>query len=141
MALSARPAATAATPNVASGHMPSGGRNVASATYAPIEELSANVHVQPDPNFNFQGFSDGRGGRQHQQEPLRNYGGNLDTNSSTFVSLLDQAQPQDTGAEATKGLKGGFQSLLSRAIRAYEGTSAVIHGTVQPRGTSYSATL
>lgn len=140
MALSARPA-VASAPNIASGHMPSGGRNVATVSYTPIDELSPNVHVHPEANYDFQGFSRGGGGRQQRPEPLRNIGGNIDTNSATFVSLMNQAQPDEQAATPAGQVKGSFHGLLSRAIRAYEGTSAVIHGTLQPRGASYSASL
>lgn len=141
MALNARAISSSPTSNVTSGHMPSGGRNVAPVSFGQIEEIVANANVQPDPNFNFQGSYDGHGGQPQPQEPLRNVGGNVDTDSSTFVSLLHQGQDSQERSNPVGQVKGAFHGLLSRAIRAYEGTAAVIHGTVPQRGASYSTTL
>ena len=97
MALSARPISSSPTTSVSSGHMPSGGRNVAPIAFGQIDELSGSVGVQPDPNFNFQGFSDGRGRQAPEPEPLRNIAGTFDTDTSTFVSLLNQGQSVNEG--------------------------------------------
>ncbi len=141
MALAARASMGPSTSAVSSGHAQSGGRHVASIPYAQVEELSAKMGVQPDANPDFLGFSDWRGKRQPEPEPLHNAGSNFEVTSSAFLAMLGQRQDDSEATTPQSGVKGAFQGLLSRAIRAYEGTAAVIHGDVPPRGTSYSASL
>lgn len=141
MALSARPIATGSTPNIASAHMPAGGRNIASVAFTPIDETSPKAGVHADPNFSFQGFTGWQERRQAKTEPLRNVSGNFDTASSTFVALLNQEQLSQDLSKPGAASKGALQGVLSKAIRAYEGTALIIHGRTSPRGSSYSATL
>jgi len=130
------------TPNVSSGHMPSGGRNVASVSFAPIEEISTHSGVHADANFNFQGFSGWADRRQPGPQPLPNVGGNLDAPSSTFVALMSQEQASSDITKPNGTNKGAFQNLLSKAIHAYEGTALVINGGGAPRrGSTLSMTL
>lgn len=142
MALTARPTNVSTAPNISSGHMPAGGRNVASIAFSQIEELSPKAGVQADPNFNFQGFSD-MPQRQSAEarEPLLNTGGNINTPSSTFLSLLGQQQGEGDFSKPAGAAKRAFQSVLSKAIRAYEGTAQVISGQAKPRGASFSLSL
>jgi hypothetical protein len=119
--------------------MPSGGRNIASVSFAPIDDISPKAGVHADPNFSFQGFSGWQERRQEKAQPLRNVSGNFDTASSTFVMLLNQEQMSQDVSKPGAATKGAFQGLLSKAIRAYEGTASVIHGKASPRGSSYSA--
>lgn len=141
MALSARPIASGSTPSVPTGHMSSGVRSVASASFMPVEDISPKTGVHADADFGFQGFSGWQERRQQKPEPLRNISGSFDTASSTFVSLLSQEQMSVDIAKPGASSKGAFQGLLSRAILAYEGTASVINGQTSPRGSSYSATL
>ena len=55
--------------------------------------------------------------------------------------MVNQEQGKAGPGAQMSGVKGAFQGMLSKAIRAYEGTSAVINGEIKPRGTSYSASL
>ena len=116
-----------------------GSRGVASLAYSQIEELSARTGVQPDANSNFLGFTDWRGKRSPETEVPHNTTGNFATTTDTFVALLNQEYAASTKSES--GVKGAFMGLLSKAIRAYEGTALVINGSVQPRGTSFSLSL
>lgn len=141
MALSARPSVGPSTPSVPSSHTHGGGRNVASVSYTQVEEVSAQTGVQPDANSNFAGFSDWRGKRQAEPELLRNVASNFSTTTSTFLTMVNQEQDKTAAANQLSGVKGAFQGLLSKAIRAYEGTASVINGETKPRGTSYSASL
>jgi len=141
MALMARPTSATSTPSLPAGYPQAGARNVASTPYAQISEISPQVGVLPDHNFNLQDFSDWRGKRQPEPEPLHNAGGNFSTPSATFLALMNQEQASVERVKAVNGVKGAFQGLLSKAIRAYEGTAAVINGEAKPRGASYSMSL
>lgn len=141
MALMARPTSATSAPSLPAGYPQAGARNVASVPYSQISELSPQVGVHPDHNFNLQDFSDWRGRRQDEQEVLHNAGGKFSTPSSTFLALMNQEQSSVERASSTHGVKGAFQGLLSKAIRAYEGTAAVINGEAKPRGVSYSMSL
>lgn len=143
MALSARPIGVPSGPNVSSAHMPSGGRNVASVGFAPIEELSSKAEVLSDPNFNFQGFTEWMQSRR-QETPKRppNTSSNFDITSTTFLHLLGQqrhdADPNATGGEASGA---GLQTILNKAIHAYETTASVISGQPLRRGVNVSLAL
>ena len=141
MALMARPTSAASAPSLPAGYPQTGARNVASMPYAQIGEISPQVGVHPDNNFNLQDFSDWRGNQQPTKEPLHNAGGNFSTPSSTFLALMNQEQTSVERAKAVSGVKGAFQGLLSKAIRAYESTASVINGEVSPRGAGYSMSL
>ena len=143
MALSARPIGAPSGPNVSSAHMPAGGRNVASVTFSQVDEISPKAEVFADPNYNFQGFADSAQRRQPQAPRLpANSSSNFDTTSTTFLHLLSQQQ-RDADFNAPGGLKDGpsFQRIVDKAIRASEGTAAVIGGTTQKRGASISFSL
>lgn len=140
MALSARPTSAASTPTIPTGHSGSGGRNVASVSFAQIDEVSAKTGVHPDANF--LGFANsGERQRNPEPQPPRNLGGHLDTPSSTFINLLSQEQNMQDLSRPSGQLKGAFRNLLSKAISAYEGTADVIHGARKPRGASLSMSL
>lgn len=141
MALVARPTVAPSTPSIPSGHIPSGGRNVASVSFGQIDEISAQTGTHPDANFAFEDFSDWRGRRQPEPEPLQNVGGNFDITSSTFLALMGQEQVDSDPSNPTGRMKGAFQGLLSKAIRAYEGAATTIHGEEKPRGASFSMSL
>ena len=141
MALSARPSVGPSTPSVSSGHNPSGSRHSASVSYAQIEEVTAQTGVQADTNTAFDGSSDWRGKPKKDQDPLRNVASNYQTSSSLFLSLVNQEQVEAERAHSVTGVKGAFQGILSKAIRAYEGTARVISGDVQPRGSGFSMSL
>lgn len=142
MALAARPSSLPAGASIPSGQLPSGGRNIATIGHARIDELTPQAEVQADVNYNFTGFSDWM---QHRRppapEPLRNMGGDFALESATFLSLLGQYQAESDVAQPEGAAKRAFQSLLSKAIRAYEGTASVIHHTRAPRGGSLSLSL
>lgn len=140
MALSARPTSAPTTPSIPSGHSSSGGRGVASVPYAQVEELSAKTGVQPDANSNFLGFDDWRGKRRPEQEVAHASAENFSTTTATFLSLVNQEQSA-AAAQSANGVKGAFMGLLSKAIRAYEGTAVVINGAATPRGSSLSLSL
>lgn len=141
MALSARPIGVPSGPNVASGHMPAGGRNVTSATYAPIEEINTKVDVFADPNYNFQGFTQWMKERRPEvPQPPSNPSNNFDTTSTTFLHLLVQQQRDADPNTVGKTKDGpGFQAVLNKAIRAYETTAEVIGNAPPHLGASFSA--
>jgi len=142
MALSARPIGTSATPNIASAHMPAGGRNVATATFSPIEEIAAKAEVFADPNFNFQGFAKYMRGQNEDRQPPRNQTSNFDTNSTTFVHLLSQQQRDVEIAKSSGGNSGVYsQIVLKKAVHAYETTAQTISGVPKSLGTSVSYSL
>lgn len=143
MALSARPVNAPSGPNVSSAHMPSGGRNVASIAFSPVDEVTPKAEVLADPNFNFQGFTEWMQNRREETPPPpTNPSSNFDTNSTTFLHLLGQQQ-RDSDMHAVGGLKDGpvFQTVLNKAIRAYESTAEVIGSAPQHMGTSVSVSL
>lgn len=140
MALSARPVTTGATPSVPTGHIGGGGRNVASVALAQIEEIISKTGVQPDANFMGFANSGDRSPNPRPEQP-RNVGGRFDTPSAIFVGLLAQEQASGDMTRGKDALKGMFRSVLGKAISAYEGTSAVIHGTRTPRGASLSISM
>jgi len=143
MALSARPLGAPSGPNVSSAHMPAGGRNVASVAFSQIEEISPKAEVFADPNYNFQGFADWMQNRQPQTpQPPSNPSGNFDTTSTTFLHLLSQQQ-RDADYTTPGGVTDGpgLQRILSKAIRAYEGTAEVIGGAPHKLGTSVSVSF
>ena len=142
MALSARPIGLPTVPGAATGQVPSVGRSVASASFAPIDEISLKAEVQPDANFSFYDFADWM---QHRSNPeaasLANTTSQIEMNSTTFVSLLNQRQNDIDMHATTEVSKRSFQSNLSKAIRAYEGTASVIHGSQNTLGESLSISL
>ena len=144
MALAARATTAPSGPNIASAHMPSGGRNVASMAVGPVDELTPKAEVLPDPNYNFQGFSEWMQQRRRAPlpEPVRTpTPGTVDTPTSTFVSLLGQEQSDREKASPATIAKRSFQGMLSKAIRAYEGTADTISGAPSPRGVNLSVSL
>jgi len=141
VALAARTSIGPSTPSVNSGHNTSGSRYSASVSYAQIEEVTAQTGVQADTNTAFDDTSDWRGKPKQDQDPLRNVASNYQTSSSLFLSLVNQEQVEAERAHSVTGVKGAFQGILSKAIRAYEGTAQVISGDVQPRGTGFSMSL
>jgi len=142
MALSARPVGMPSGPNVSSAHMPSGGRNIASSAFAQIEELSPKGEVFDDPNFSFQGFTNWADGQRQSRQPKPPTSQNFDTTSTTFVHLLSQYQ-RDVDMNAPGKVKQGLgmQSLVDKAIRAYEGTAKTIGGAPNLLGGSVSLSL
>jgi len=143
MALSARPIGAPSGPNVSSAHMPAGGRNVASVTYAQVDEISPKAEVFADPNYNFQGFADWAKSRKPEAPPLpANPSSNFDTTSTTFLHLLTQQQ-RDADFNTPGGLSDGpgLQRIVDRAIRAYEATASTIGGTTPKLGSSVSFSL
>jgi len=123
--------------------MPAGGRNVASVTYAQIDEISPKAEVFADPNYNFQGFAEWMESRKPEVPSLpSNPSSNFDTTSTTFLHLLSQQQ-----RDADLGTPGGqsdgphLQRILDKAIRAYEGTADTIGGSTPKLGSSLSVSL
>jgi len=142
MALSARPMGLPSVPGAATGQVPSVGRGSASASQTPISELSSQAEVHPDANFSFYDFTDWMQHRkQATSEPHASTSGQFEVNSSTFVSLLNQQQNDVDIHAPTQVSKRSFQSDLSKAIRAYEGTASVIHDLAKTRGESLSLSL
>lgn len=142
MALSARPMGLPTVPGVATGQVPSVGRGVASASFSAIEEISVKAEVQPDANFSFYDFADWmKQRRQPDADALANMTSHFDVNSITFTSLLNQQQSDIDIHASTEVSKRSFQSTLSKAIRAYEGTASVIHGQTAALGESLSLSL
>lgn len=143
MALSARPVGVPSGPNVSSGHMPTGGRNIASVGFGPVDEINSRTGILADPNFSFQGFTEWM--QQRRPEPPQqpsNPSSNFDTNSTTFLHLLVQQQRDDDPNALGAGKDGaGAQARLNKAIRAYESTADVIGGTLHKLGTSVSFSL
>jgi len=142
MALSARPVGMPSGPNVSSAHMPSGGRNVASMAFSQIEELSPKGEVFDDPNFSFQGFTNWSDGQRESHQPEPHSSGNFDTTSTTFLHLLSQQQRDVDFNAPGKGNQGpGLQSMVDKAIRAYEGTARTIGDAPYKLGASVSLSL
>ncbi len=143
MALSARPIGVPSGPNVSSAHMPSGGRNIASMSFSPIEEIGAKAEVFADPNFSFDGFTSwSQNQGQQSQRPPSNPTSNFDVTSTTFVHLINQHQ-RDNDAQAPGAVKDGpgYQKFVSKAIQAYEGIANVIGNAPKTRGTSVSLSM
>lgn len=142
MALSARPIGLPSVPGAATGQVPAVGRSHTSASQAPITELSAQTDVHPEANFSFYDFSDWmQHRRQASPEPIAVTTGQFEVNSTTFVSLLNQQQNDDNIHASTQVSKRSFQSILSKAIRAYEGTASAIHDQSLSLGDSLSLSL
>jgi len=142
MALSARPMGLPSVPGAATGQVPSVGRSSTSASQAPISELSAQADVHPEANFNFYDFTDWMQHRkQGSSEPVASTAGQFEVNSTTFASLLNQQQIDEDIRASTQVSKRSFQSILSKAIRAYEGTASAIHNQSASRGASLSLSL
>jgi len=143
MALSARPIGVPTGPNVSSAHMPAGGRNVASMSFAPIEELGAKAEVFADPNFSFDGFTSwSKNQEQMGHRPPSNPTSNFDVSSTTFVHLLNQNQ-RDNDLQAPGAVKDGpgYHKFVTKAIRAYEGIADVIGNAPKTRGTALSVSM
>ncbi|MBF0247580.1 MAG: hypothetical protein HQL36_05845, partial [Alphaproteobacteria bacterium] len=131
-------------PNVASGHIPSGGRNIASVGYGPVDELYPANAMVPDPNFAFQGYSDWGQYRQGQQVQLQpppppppaNTVTDFTVNSNTFLSLMLQHQQQDLTVPENGMSRSapGFRNRVNQAINTYEGVAHVISGEPPHRG-------
>lgn len=128
MALTARAINVPTGPNVSSAHMPSGGRNVASIAFSPVEELSPKAEVFSDPNFSFQGFTEWMASRRPQTPDVpANTVSNFTTPSTTFLHLLSEQQHQaDPSALGGGKDTGGRQMMLKKAIHSYEGIADVI---------------
>ncbi len=142
MALSAKLSSLSLEPDISSGRMPAGGRNVASIGSGAVEEISPKAGPQANENQNFMGFSKWLKGREPtQRERPRDTTGRFHIQSSAFLGLLAQYQLESDTSRQPGTAKGAFQGALSKAIRAYEGTAAVIHAQNAPRGSSISLTL
>ena len=141
MALSARAVGVPSGPNISSGHMPTGGRNIASSSFIPVEEVSSKTALLADPNYNFQGFTKWMKERQPETpQPPSNSSSNFDTTSTTFLHLLIQEQ-LDADPNTAGNAKGGasFQAVLTRAIRTYETVAKVISNAPPHLGGKFSA--
>ncbi|MCW8915975.1 MAG: hypothetical protein OQK24_08995 [Magnetovibrio sp.] len=128
---------------MASAHLSAGGRNVASATYGPVDEISPKAEVFADPQYNFQGFTEwGPSQRPDVAKPPSNPSSNFQTNSTTFLHLLTQHQ-RDVDPTAVNGVHEGpgFHMALNKAVSAYETIAEVISNPRRKLGGSYSATL
>ena len=142
MALSARPIGLPSVPGAATGQVPSVGRGYTAASSTPIGEISANAEVHPEANFSFYDFADWMQQRSNPESVrLANTTSQFEMNSTTFVSLLNQQQSDIEMHASTEVSKRSFQSNLSKAIRAYEGTATVIHGQNPTMGEGLSLTL
>lgn len=142
MALSARPMGLPSVPGAATGQVPSIGRGYTAASSSPISEISVNAEVHPDANFSFYDFADWMQHRSNTEaDGLANPVSQFEVNSTTFVSLLNQYQSDIEKHTSTEVSKRSFQSNLSRAIRAYEGTASVIHGQSAKMGEGLSISL
>jgi len=142
VALTARSIGAGAAQSIASGHPASGGRNVASATFSPITEASIQTEIHPDANFSFHDFSAWMHDRnQMDQNSRAKAAGVFETNTITFVSLLKQRQADGESGSSAVDSKHSSQSLLAKAIRAYEGTASVIHDSSKSLGSSLSLSL
>ena len=143
MALSARPLSAPSGPNVASAHMPAGGRNVASATYGQVDEIAPKAEVYADPNYNFQGFADwGQFQRPELPQPPSNPTSNFDTNSTTFLHLLTQHQRDTTPGElGSESQQPGYHMVVDKVAKAYESVAHTISNPPRQLGTKFSATL
>ena len=99
MALSARPIGLPTVPGAATGQVPSVGRSVASASFAPIDEISLKAEVQPDANFSFYDFADWM---QHRSNPEAASLANTDRRKPHLVqgckctALLEQVEEGQT---------------------------------------------
>ncbi|MEG3617990.1 hypothetical protein V5T82_05935 [Magnetovibrio sp. PR-2] len=143
MALSARPMSAPSGPNIASAHMPAGGRNVASATYGAIEEIAPKAEVYADPNYNFQGFTQwGQPSQPELPKPPSNPTSNFDTNSTTFLHLLTQHQRDTSPGElGNEKQQPGYHMVVDKVAKTYEGVAHVISNPPHHLGSKYSATL
>lgn len=75
------------------------------------------------------------------EQPVSTPHGTVDAPTSLFVSILTQEQNSQDTTAPTGEAKRSFQSMLSKAIRAYEGTAQVLAGTTDQRGGSLSLSL
>ena len=91
MALTAKSFGTV-NQNLPSGHMPSGGRNVASVARAPIEEVGARSGVQAEESFIFQNFTEQGFRKKQSPEQIKNTASLFEAQSSSFAHLLGQDQ-------------------------------------------------
>ena len=141
MALSAR-SFSSINNNLPSGHMPSGGRNIASVSSPQVEGVMSTGGVGPEAeSFVFQDFTE-QGFRKRQGgEPVKNTASNFEAPSSSFAYLIGQEQQDSEKSMTPQYGTASFRNILSRAISAYEGTAEVISGAMSPRGNSFSLSL
>lgn len=127
--------------NLPSGHMPSGGRNVASVTAGNVEEISAKAGVESQESFLFQDFTDQGFRKRQAPQPVRNTTSNFEAPSASFAFLLGQEQLEEEKSKTPQYGTASFRNILSRAISAYEETAHVISGAASSRGVSFSLSL
>ncbi|MCK5546037.1 MAG: hypothetical protein KAI27_01605 [Rhodospirillaceae bacterium] len=140
MALTAR-SFTSINNNLPSGHMPSGGRNIASVSSPQVEGILAKGGVGPEESFVFQDFTEQGFHKRRGDEPVKNTASNFEAPSSSFAYLIGQEQLDSEKSKTPQYGTASFRNVLSRAISAYENTAMVISGTMSSRGTSFSLSL
>ncbi len=127
--------------NLPSGHMPSGGRNIASVSSPQVEGVGAFGGVGPEESFVFQDFTEQGFRKRQPEQPIKNTASNFEAPSSSFAYLIGQEQLAVENSKTPQYGTASFRNILGRAISAYEGTAEVISGAMNSRGTSFSLSL
>jgi hypothetical protein len=109
----------------------------------PVDGIDARAAIQSNTHYGFDGYSEWarRQLKPPKYEPLTNTSGQFETFSSLFVNLLDSQQNGMADTDVRSEAKRLNPSFVNKAIRAYEGTSIVIHGMTKPLGRSLSISM
>ncbi|MCK4939850.1 MAG: hypothetical protein KAR80_06095 [Rhodospirillaceae bacterium] len=127
--------------NLPSGHMPSGGRNIASVSSPQVESVGAFGGVGPEESFVFQDFTEQGFHKRQPDQPIKNTASNFEAPSSSFAYLVGLEQIDSEKSKTPQYGTASFRNVLSRAISAYEVTADIISGSTSSRGTSFSLSL
>lgn len=143
MALVAKTGATTATASAVAARYAGASPTVASISQPTVESPNGGVGLAFD-TTTFAFREDARGfasNDNHQQRQAPWTGTTLLAPSQTFAAILEGsgAATGDAAARATGARH--FQGFLSKAISTYETNAKIIHGQLEPRGTSVSMRL
>lgn len=141
MALVAKTGVTTATASAVAARYAGASPTVASISQPTVESPNGGVGLAFDTTtFGFREDPRGFASNDNDRRQAPWSGGTLLAPSQTFAAILEAGDGAAGNAARTNTTRH-FQGILSKAINTYETNAKIIHGQLEPRGTSVSMRL
>lgn len=141
MALVAKTGATTATASAVAARYAGASPTVASISQPAVESPNSGVGLAFDTTtFAFREDPRGFASNDNHQQRQPWTGTTLLASSQTFAAIMEAGGGSGDAAAHASGARH-FQGVLSKAISTYETNAKIIHGQIEPRGTSVSMRL